>query len=148
MEAFDPVSAVLNSKGGQVWSVPPDATVFDALRLMADKDVGSLLVLDGKKLIGVFSERDYARKIILLGRSSKDTTVGEIMTSSPTTIPSSCAVNEAMRVMTEQRVRHLPVLGTDAALLGVVSIGDLVKWIITSQEAVIEQLHSYIAGQA
>ena len=148
MEAFDPVSAVLNSKGGQVWSVQPDATVFEALRLMADKDVGSLLVLDGERLIGVFSERDYARKIILLGRSSKDTKVGEIMTSSPTTISSGCAVSEAMRLMTEQRVRHLPVLGVDGALAGVVSIGDLVKWIITSQEAMIEQLHSYIAGQA
>jgi CBS domain-containing protein len=147
MEAFDPVSAVLNSKGGQVWSVSPDATVFEALRLMAEKDVGSLLVVDGKKLAGLFAERDYARKIILVGRSSKDTKVGEIMVSSPITIPPGWAVNEAMRLMTEQRVRHLPVVGADGGLLGVVSIGDLVKWIITSQEAVIEQLHSYIAGQ-
>jgi len=147
MEAFDAVSAVLNSKGGKVWSVPPDATVFDALRLMAEKDVGSLAVLEGRRLIGLFAERDYARKIILMGRSSKETKVREIMVVSPITVPADCAVNEAMRIMTEHRVRHLPVVGADGGLLGVVSIGDLVKWIITSQEAVIEQLHSYIAGQ-
>ncbi len=146
MEAFDPVSAVLSSKGGQVWSVSPDATVFDALRLMADKDVGSLLVLDGQKLAGLFAERDYARKVILMGRSSKDTEVREIMVASPITIPPGCAVNQAMRLMTEQRVRHLPVVNANGDVLGVLSIGDLVKWIITSQEAVIEQLHSYIAG--
>ncbi len=147
MEAFDPVSAVLKSKGSAVLSVSPNATVFEALRLMADKDVGSLLVLDGKKLIGLFAERDYARKIILLGRSSKDTKVREIMVSSPVTVDASCAVNEAMRLMTAHRVRHLPVLDADGQLLGLVSIGDLVKWVITSQEAMIEQLHSYIAGQ-
>ncbi len=147
MEAFDAVSAVLGSKGNTVWSVAADATVFEALRLMAEKDVGSLVIVEGRRLIGLFTERDYARKIILMGRSSKDTKVREIMVTSPVTVTPDCPVNEAMRIMTEQRVRHLPVVGADGGLLGVVSIGDLVKWIITSQEAVIEQLHSYIAGQ-
>lgn len=145
METLDAVSAVLKHKGGQIWSVSPDATVFEALRLMADKDVGFLLVLDAGKPVGVFSERDYARKIILLGRSSKETRVREIMVSPPITIPDSCTVNEAMQLMTEERVRHLPVVGEGGALAGIVSIGDLVKWIITSQGAMIEHLQSYIA---
>jgi CBS domain-containing protein len=114
---------------------------------MADEDIGSLLVMDGKRLMGLFSERDYARKIVLLGRSSKETKVQEIMDSSPSTIPANCPVNEAMQIMTEKRVRHLPVVAANGTVQGVVSIGDLVKWIINSQERVIEHLHSYIAGQ-
>jgi CBS domain-containing protein len=148
MEAFDPVSAVLNRKKGPLWTIAPGATVFEAVSLMAEQNVGALLVIDDGRLAGLFSERDYARKIILMGRSSKETEVREIMVSPPITITDFCSVKEAMLIMTEHRVRHLPVLRSDGALSGLVSIGDLVKWIITSQEAVIEQLQSYIAGQA
>ncbi len=148
MEALDPVSAVLNRKGRSALSVSPEVTVFEALRIMADEDVGSLLVLEGGKLVGLFTERDYARKIVLLGRSSKDTKVEEAMVASPTTVHSNCPVSEAMRVMTEGRVRHLPVVDAKGGLSGIVSIGDLVKWVITSQEAAIQQLQSYIATQS
>jgi CBS domain-containing protein len=148
MESLGAVSAVLKQKGGQIWSVSPDATVFEALRLMAEKQVGLLVVLEGGGLAGVFSERDYARKIALVGRSSRDTPVREIMTSPAITIPPSFSVNDAMHLMTEKHIRHLPVVGEMEALVGVVSIGDLVKWIITSQGEMIEHLQSYIAGQS
>ena len=148
MEVLDRVSAILKQKGDRIWSVGPDATVYEALTIMAGKEVGALLVLDGQKPVGLLSERDYARKIILKGRSSKDTPVSEIMSSPPLTIPPDCSVKEAMQIMTENRVRHLPVLAKDGALVGMLSIGDLVKWIITSQEETIEQLHSYISGRS
>ncbi len=148
MEVLDRVSAILKQKGDQIWSAAPSATVYDALNMMAAKEVGALLVMDGDKLVGLFSERDYARKIILKGRSSRDTRVSEIMSSPPITIRPDCSVKEAMQIMTENRVRHLPVLATDDAVSGMLSIGDLVKWIITSQEETIEQLHSYISGSS
>jgi CBS domain-containing protein len=148
MQVLDPISAILKQKGGQVWSIAPNATVYDALAMMADKEIGSLLVLDGNKLVGMLSERDYARKIILRGRSSKETRVNEIMIPAPITILPNCSVDEAMRIMTENRVRHLPVLGDNGAALGIVSIGDLVKWIITSHQETIEQLQTYIAGNS
>jgi len=148
MEVLDRVSAILKQKGDRTWSVAPDSTVYEALSIMAEKGIGALLVLDGGKLVGLFSERDYARKIILKGRSSKDTRVTEIMSSPPITIPRDCSVKEAMQIMTENRVRHLPVLASDGAVSGMLSIGDLVKWIITSQEETIEQLHSYISGKS
>ena len=146
MEVHDSVSAILKSKGGEIWTVAPDATVYEALELMASKQIGALLVLEGRTLAGVLSERDYARKIILKGRSSRETKVREIMNSPPITVPPECSVNEAMRLMTEHRIRHLPVVPDGGSLAGLVSIGDLVKWIITSQEETIQQLHSYIAG--
>ena len=148
MEVLDRVSAILKQKGDRVWSVAPNATVYEALNVMAGKEVGALLVVDGNQPVGLFSERDYARKVILKGRSSKETSVSEIMTSPPITIPSDCSVKEAMQIMTEHRVRHLPVLANDGSVLGMLSIGDLVKWIITSQEETIEQLHSYISGRS
>jgi len=148
MEAHDSVSAILRQKSGEIWSVAPDATVYAALEIMSDKEVGALIVMVGGKMVGLLSERDYARKVILKGRSSKDTKVAEIMDASPTTVLWDCAVSEAMRIMTEQRVRHLPVIGSNWALKGVVSIGDLLKWIAYSQEKTIEQLHSYIAGHS
>ncbi len=148
MEKLKPVSAILKQKGGQIWSVPPDSTVFDALRSMAEKRVGFLAVLDGGKLVGVFSERDYARKIALVGRSSKDTEVKAVMTAPAITISPDCTVDAAMHLMTEQHIRHLPVVTIEGVLTGVVSIGDLVKWIISSQNEMIEHLQSYIAGQA
>ena len=129
-------------------AVAPQDSVLSALGLLAEHNFGLLVVLEGTRLVGVMSERDYARKIILKGRSSKKTKVEEIMISPPLTISPGCSVDEAMRIMTEHRVRHLPVVDDAATVLGIVSIGDLVKWIITSHEKTIEQLESYISGQS
>jgi len=148
MEVKDLISAVLQQKGSRVWSVPPDATVYDALLMMAQNEIGALLVLESGQLIGLFSERDYARKVILHGRASKETAVSEVMLKNPSTVSLACAVSDAMKIMTETRVRHLPVIGSSGSVVGVVSIGDLVKWIITSQDETIEQLHSYISGRS
>ena len=148
MQVLDHISNILKQKGEQIWSIAPNATVYDALAIMADKEIGSLLVTEGDKLVGLLSERDYARKIILRGRSSKETRVDEIMISTPITIVPDCSVDEAMRIMTENRVRHLPVIGNNESVLGIVSIGDLVKWIISSHQETIEQLQSYIAGNS
>lgn len=148
MQVPDPVSAILKQKSERIWSIAPTATVYEALSVMADQEIGSLLVMDGGHLVGLVSERDYARKVILRGRSSKETRVDDIMTSPPVTVGPDCSVDEAMRIMTENRVRHLPVLDSNRALVGIVSIGDLVMWIITSHQQTIEQLQSYIAGSA
>jgi signal-transduction protein with cAMP-binding, CBS, and nucleotidyltransferase domain len=146
MQVHDRISEVLNQKAEGIWSIAPGATVYDALALMADKHIGALLVMKGNRLAGLISERDYARKVILKGRSSKDTRVDEIMASDPITVDPSCTVDKAMRIMTENRVRHLPVLGRDGSVLGLVSIGDLVNWIISAHQETIEHLQSYIAG--
>jgi len=119
--------------------------VFDALQLMADKNVGALLVLDGEKIAGIFSERDYARKIILKGKASKDTPVAEIMTAEVTTLRPEQSVEECMGLMTDKRIRHLPVLDGEK-LVGLISIGDVVKAIISEREFIIKQLESYITG--
>jgi len=148
MEVFDGVSAILRQKGARVWSIGPEATVYEALDKMSDEGIGALLVMEGGAVVGLLSERDYARKIILKGRSSKETKVEEIMISPPLTISPGCSVDEAMRIMTEHRVRHLPVIDDAGTVLGIVSIGDLVKWIITSHQKTIEQLESYISGQS
>ena len=113
---------------------------------MADKGIGALLVMEGDKLVGLLSERDYARKIILKGRASKDTRVDEIMIPSPIAITPDRSIGDAMRIMTESRVRHLPAVDARGTVLGIVSLGDLVKWVISSHEETIEQLQSYIAG--
>jgi CBS domain-containing protein len=146
MQVLDSVSVILKQKGEKIWSIAPDATVYEALVTMADNEIGSLLVKDGPKVVGLLSERDYARKIILLGRASKETRVNEIMISPPITVAPDCTIEEAMRIMTNSRVRHLPVIGPDRTALGIISIGDVVKWIIASQDATIEHLQSYIAG--
>jgi CBS domain-containing protein len=146
MEVFDGVSAILRQKSARVSSIEPEATVYEALERMSDEGIGALLVMEGGAVVGLLSERDYARKIILKGRSSKETKVAEIMISPPLTISPGCSVDEAMRIMTEHRVRHLPVVDAAGAVLGIVSIGDLVKWIITSHEKTIEQLENYISG--
>lgn len=146
MKVLDPVSMLLRQKGGSIYSLPSDASVFSAIELMADKRVGALLVIDGDRLVGIISERDYARKVVLKGRSSKDTFVREIMTPSPMTIPCNATVDEAMRIMTENRFRHLPVIDPQGQVAGVLSIGDLVNWIVTSQDAAIAHLEHYIAG--
>jgi CBS domain-containing protein len=130
---------------GEIWSVPPDATVYDALALMAEKEIGALMVVQEGRLVGVISERDYARKVVLQGKHSKDTPVSEIMSTHLVTVTPSHYVDECMRLMSDFRVRHLPVLNEDV-LVGVVSIGDLVKAIITDQAHTIDQLHTYIGG--
>ena len=146
MKQQDTISLVLQSKGSQVFSVEPEASVHQAVEQMAEKKVGALLVVSGGKIKGVLSERDCARKIILTGRSSKDTQVREIMTSQVISASPSDTVDECMHVMTDHRIRHLPVVEDERAV-GMLSIGDLVKWIISAQEATIDSLHNYIAGK-
>ena len=145
MRGRDTVSSILKHKGGEVWSVSPDQSVYEALQKMAEKDVGALLVISEGKLVGVFSERDYARKVVLKGKSSKEAPVKEIMTSPVIHVTHHQSLDECMTIMTNHHVRHLPVMDGNQ-LLGLVSIGDLVKWIITEQEETIKQLEHYIAG--
>jgi CBS domain-containing protein len=137
---------VLASKGSQVWSISPDATVFAGLTLMADKNIGALLILENDRPVGIMSERDYARKIILEGRSSRDTKIRSIMTTRLVSVSPSDSVEHAMALMTREHIRHLPVMEGNS-VLGLVSIGDLVNTIISAQSMEINQLHSYIAGQ-
>jgi CBS domain-containing protein len=140
------VRQCLGRKGDEVWSTRLDATVFEALQLMAEKDIGALLVLESGELVGIFSERDYARKVILYGKSSRGTIVGDIMTTKVICVRPESTIEECMALMTEERIRHLPVL-EDERLVGVISIGDVVKEIISEQEFVIEQLTNYITGE-
>ncbi len=139
------IAPILADKGGKIWCLGPDATVYDAIAMMMEKRVGALLVIADGVLVGIISERDYARKVILQGRSSKETSVREIMTRSVMTVSPDHSVDECMRIMTEHRIRHLPVLER-AAIVGVVSIGDLVKAIISEQAHTIGQLHTYISN--
>ncbi|HEY3521189.1 MAG TPA: CBS domain-containing protein [Rhodanobacteraceae bacterium] len=139
------VRHLLELKGNAVYTIGPEAPVLDAIRQMAERGIGALLVVRGNELIGIVSERDYARKVILKGRSSKDTPVAEIMTASPISVDPASTVDECMRLCTDQRVRHLPVMD-NARLVGVVSIGDLVKAVIDDQAVEIDQLQRYIAG--
>ena len=145
MKSVDTIGSVLSSKARQLWSVPPTATVYEAIEKMSEKGVGALLVMSEGKLAGIISERDYARKVILKDRSSKQTLVREIMTSPVVTVTPGDNLEECMRIMTENRIRHLPVVDRDQ-VIGIVSIGDLVKWIITAHEETIGHLQSYIAG--
>ena len=139
------VSQFLERKGHDVWWVAPETTVFDALQLMANKKVGALLVLEEDSLVGVFSERDYARKVILKGKSSKDTPVRDIMSTKIVCVAPNQSTEECMSLMTEKRVRHLPVMDGEN-LIGIISIGDVVKAVIADREDVIEQLEHYITG--
>ena len=139
------VRNILNTKGYDVWCIGPEDTVFDALRLMAEKEVGSLMVMDGARVAGLISERDYARKIVLLGRTSPNTLVREIMTTHVAYTHLEQPIEECMAVMTEKRIRHLPVM-EQGKLVGIISIGDLVKAIIADQKFIIEQLERYITG--
>jgi CBS domain-containing protein len=134
---------VLSGKGSQVWSISPDATVFAGLTLMAEKNVGALLILEGERPVGIMSERDYARKVILEGRSSRDTRIRAVMTTRLVSTRPTDTVEHGMALMTRERVRHLPVIDGDR-LLGLVSIGDLVKAMIDQQQFTIEQLERYI----
>jgi CBS domain-containing protein len=140
-------SEILRSKPDQtVYTITPSASVFDALKLMADKSIGALVVMEGKNVVGMITERDYARKIILMARSSKDTPVRDIMTSSVMYVRPSHTGEKCMVLMTENRLRHLPVMD-DGKLIGIISIGDLVKDIISEQKFIIQQLEHYITGE-
>ncbi len=139
------VKQILDEKGHTSWSVTPDSFVYDALKLMADKGIGALLVLESGRLAGVISERDYARKVILKGKSSLDTPVKDIMTRDVIWVRPEQTVEECMSLVTEKRVRHLPVL-VDDRVVGVISIGDLVKAVIDEKDFTIKQLESYITG--
>ena len=139
------VKDILAVKGQAIYSIAPDASVYDAMKQMADKGIGALLAMESEKLVGVISERDYARKVILLGLSSRSTQVKEIMTSHVLYAQPQQNIDECMAIMTERRVRHLPVVDA-GKVIGVISIGDLVKSIITEQKFIIEQLEKYITG--
>jgi CBS domain-containing protein len=139
------VKHLLGAKGKEVFAVAPDAPVIDAIRQMADKNVGALVVMKGSELVGIISERDYARKVILKDRSSRDTPVADIMTASVVTVATDATVDECMRLCTDGRLRHLPVLD-GGRVVGVVSIGDLVKATISEQKETINQLESYITS--
>ena len=139
------VKDILETKGHEVWFIEPTALVYDAMKLMADKGIGALLVMEGPKLLGIISERDYARKIILQGRSSQSTEVREIMTSRVVYAEPQRNIEECMALMTEKRIRHLPVMEA-GCVCGVISIGDLVKAIIAEQKFIIEQLERYITS--
>ena len=143
MKSSVPISTLLHHKGSTVWDITPEATVFDAIQLMADKNVGALPVVSKGRLMGIFTERDYTRKIALAGKTSKQTFVSEILSPDVITVTPNDSVEECMRLMTEHRIRHLPVL-QNGELVGIISIGDLVNWIISTQDATIEQMESYI----
>jgi CBS domain-containing protein len=146
MQITGPISALLKAKPPAIWSIGPEATVFDAITLMSEKNIGALLVMEGDRLLGIFTERDYTRKLILRGRSSRDTKIADVATVDVLAVDPSSSVEEAMRRMTRDRVRHLPVV-ENGNVIGVVSIGDLVKWTISAQTATIDHLESYIAGE-
>lgn len=139
------VKQILASKGSEIWSIGPDATVYDAIHLLAEKEIGALLVLNGENLVGVISERDYARNIILKDKSSRDTRVEDIMTEDVITVGPDEDVGECMALMTEKRIRHVPVI-SDGRLIGVLSIGDLVRTVIAEQQSTIVDLEKYISG--
>jgi len=139
------VREILDTKGRQCWSISPKATVYEALQLMADKDIGALMVGEGGKVVGVFSERDYARKVILKGRSSRDTLVSELMTSPIFAVGPDHTVEDCMALMTMKKLRHLPVID-EYVLSGVISIGDILNSIITTQKITIGNLESYMHG--
>jgi CBS domain-containing protein len=140
------VQEILKQKGSRVWTIPGEATIFEAIQLMAARNIGALVVLTDDRLEGIFTERDYTRKVALHGKSSKDTLVGEIISHQLCVAGPDSTIEECMRLMTTNRVRHLPVLDGEA-LVGLVSIGDLVNYIISAQSVEILQLHNYITGQ-
>lgn len=145
MKTTYPISSVLVNKSSALWSIAPESTVFEAIKLMADKNIGSLLVMSGNKLVGLFTERDYTRKIALQGKTSKETRVSEIIPAKVITVGPDDSVEDCMRLMTENRIRHLPIV-ENSNVVGIISIGDLVNWIISTQNAHIEQMEQYVSG--
>jgi signal-transduction protein with cAMP-binding, CBS, and nucleotidyltransferase domain len=146
MHYYDKAADLLKTKNGALWSVPPEATVYDALEIIASKDIGAVLVMRDSELIGVFSEREYARNVALEGRRSHQTLVSEVILMPPVTISLHTSIDEAMRLMSDHRIRHLPVL-KNTTVVGMISMSDLVNWIIVGQKRTIQQLHGYISGQ-
>lgn len=142
----DTVSSILRYKGHDVWSVSPDDSVFQAMSVMAEKDIGALVVIGGETLVGIVSERDYARKVVLQGKSSKDTPVRDIMSSPVVSVSPNHTVDDCMRIVTTKRIRHLPVVQSEK-VVGVVSIGDLVQKVISTQGETIQYLQEYIVGR-
>ena len=139
------VKDILKTKGDDVWAVKPDDTIFDSLKLMADKEIGALLVMDDEKLVGIVTERDYARKVILEGKSSQTSSVSEVMTTKVLCVNPTQTIDECMALMTDKRARHLPVVD-HKHVIGVISIGDLVKAMINEQKVLIDHLQNYISG--
>lgn len=139
------VKNILDSKGNAIFTITPDTTVYHALELMVEKNVSALLVMEADKLAGIFTERDYARKVVLKGKSSRETAIGDIMTSSLITVSSASSIDECMELMTGKYIRHLPVLDAEK-LTGIISIGDVVRTIIQEQKSIIGHMEQYIAG--
>ena len=140
------IGTILHHKGADVWTISPQATVFEAIQLMARRNVGALPVVEGDKLVGIFSERDYTRKVALEGKTSHNTKVREILTANVATISPDDTVEDAMRLMTEKHIRHLPVMENDH-MVGFISIGDMVNCIISAQSAAIDQMEAYLSGR-
>jgi len=139
------VRKILHAKGHDIYSVEPTTMVYRAIEIMCEKNIGGLLIVENEKLVGIFTERDYARKLILKGKSSKTTPISELMTSNLVTVSSETSIDDCMRVMTGRKIRHLPVLDNDQ-LVGIISIGDVVRFIIDEQRSIIEELEHYITG--
>jgi CBS domain-containing protein len=146
VKIYDTIREILKRKGQEIWSITPESTVYQAIEMMADKHVGALLVIAEDKLVGIISERDYARKVILKGKSSKETRVQEIMTGSVVSVEPQIPIDDCMRIMTEKRIRHIPVVENEK-VIGIVSIGDLVNWIMSAQDHTIQQLQDYVSGK-
>lgn len=147
MEIHGTVRDILQNKGGEVWTTSPEATVYDAIGLMGEKNIGALVVcVDGSEVVGVLSERDYSRKVVLQGRTSRDTLVGDILMRPAVTVNCGDSIETCMQLMTGRRIRHLPVV-EDGGLVGLVSMGDLVNWVMQSQRHTIQQLQGYISGE-
>jgi CBS domain-containing protein len=145
MELTGKIGSLIGKKGGQVWSVAPTASVYDAIALMAEKEIGALPIVQDGQLVGIVSERDYARKVFLKGKASRETSVTEIMSSPVFSVTPAQTVEECMHIVTEQRFRHLPVV-ENGRIVGIISIGDLVNWVITEQKQTIHHLEAFIAG--
>lgn len=146
MEISGTISAILREKGGAIHSIAPETTVYDAIQTMADRNIGALLVMTGERLVGIISERDYTRKIALKGKQSKQTPVSEIMFAPVISVADDASVEECMELMTQHRIRHLPVLDGER-VVGVVSIGDLINWIIKTQREVLNSMEDFISGK-
>jgi CBS domain-containing protein len=146
MEVPGTIRSILEAKGSQVWTTTRDTLVYDALTLMGEKNVGALVAVEGDEVVGLVSERDYSRKVVLRGRTSRETRVGEILSQPVITVPPDHGIGACMALMTLHRIRHLPVIENDR-LAGLVSMGDLVKYVIESQQQTISQLHGYITGK-
>lgn len=145
MDIHGTVRDILQSKGGQVWTTRPQDTVYEAIGLMGEKNIGALVVVEDGEVVGVLSERDYSRKVVLQGRTSRDTRVGEIVSSPVIAVRRKDGIDKCMQLMTEHRIRHLPVVD-DKRLIGLISMGDLVRWVMESQNHTILQLQGYISG--